>query len=318
MQNWGDMPADFVATLHDTLARILFEPDYLLQSVPGDYTHLYPLFSVERARCPLPFDGHAREAVHKAAAFLRHFQRHTSMRLMQTALGVEVAADTDPGLDVTVFVGDRDFNLGTEAGRRQFTGLAPIAPSSPHGVVRRPAPEVLVLGSYHPSPWLHVVDLLDRPVTPTERLAEHGRLTALERTLFVADRLRAGGLTAVTAMGDRTRHIPNVYLRIRELMRQTDHIVLLLNPGGMGVAIEYGVVLADPALAEKTVVFARRDEFISSVTDRGTFLLSTPVTVVYDHDAELQGLLDEHVFARLAAMAGQPSPPVESGLARHG
>ncbi|GIG86278.1 hypothetical protein [Plantactinospora endophytica] len=264
--------------LKDSVLHALFSPVYVLHRPAGRHDALWPLFGYEASLHTLRSED---DDVRIALSLLDRFGRTLLTELLRSRL-----ADPPPcpgtGWDaVRVDIGSRQRSLSRPRDVEAFCRLGPVDIDVPIRV-HRPArtTSVLVLGSYVPYPPHYIEALWAGLGTPMERLRAGERLRPIEATLLLCDTFEREGLYALTCKADR-RHIVNVYHRTQSLMTDADVIVLILESGALGTAMELGMICAQPEIARKTVVLARASDPLTGLATFGAFRLNRLAAVSY-------------------------------------
>lgn len=264
--------------LKDSVLHALFSPVYVLHRPSGHHDALWPLFGYEASLHTLRAED---EDVRIASSLLDRFGRTLLTELLRARLADPIPRRSTGWDAVRVDIGPRQRSLSRPRDVEAFARLGPVDIHLPIRV-HRPArtTSVLVLGSYVPYPPHYVDALWSGLGTPLERLRAGERLRPIEVTLLLCDTFEREGLHALTPKADR-RHIVNVYHRTQSLMTDADVIVLTLESGSLGAAMELGMICAQPDIARKTVVLARASDPLTGLATFGAFHLKRLAAVSY-------------------------------------
>lgn len=297
------MNIDFTSILRDSIGHVLFSRYYFFHRSFVESDYIYPLFAYERYVLGNNIDSSAKQLLYRAADILARFRKDIYRQYLAAVFDLKLSdslSSTEKILEA--FVGDETFDLLSRDRWLSFAGYGRIPIDSTYGVRTEPRVRVLVLGSYYPFPQDYFEALFADPVCPEQKLAMASALTNIETVLLVSNYLEMRGCDVVTGLSNDGRDIRNVFQRLQYTMAVADKIVLLFARGSMGLAIEYGVICADPELARKTVVLVKKEEAhgpgVSAVAGLGTFLLQNPTTIIYDHESEILAMLDELYMLR--------------------
>jgi hypothetical protein len=276
-------PPSLRELLKDTVLHTLFSPVYVLHRPPGQQEAVWPLFGYEASHHPLLADD---DDVRTALSILDRFGRDLVAQFLRLRLGSTGPYVQNGREAIHVDIGTCLQPLMTSSDVEAFTRLEPVAVCRPIRVIR-PARKasVLVLGSYVPYPPRYIDALWLDARTPLERFTAGEELKPIEVTLLLCELFERDGLCALTPKADR-RHVVNVYERTQSLMTDADVIVLTLESGALGAAMELGMICAQPVLARKTVVLARASDPLTGLATFGAFRLNLLAAISYFSDQE--------------------------------
>ncbi|PTR10548.1 hypothetical protein C8R32_10175 [Nitrosospira sp. Nsp5] len=276
--------------LADSILRNIMSPSYYFHVPVGERTFAYPLFSRELS---LYTDGsRGRALLHQSMAVLDTYGLQTTSRYLAWVFNKPCFENGRSASSLEAFIEGETYDLCDCVDSQRFSRVAPIPLQGRFGIRTAPRPRVLILGAFFPADY--AIRLFDNPTAVLERLATEQPILPFERTVMVCHRLRLSGLECMTSM-THARDILNLFLRVHALMHIAEHIVVLLTPGSSSVAMEYGVVCADPTLARKAVVLVPRDSTFITMGIRGTFMLEEPKHFFYASDGQIPEALDQAI-----------------------